>query len=70
LAQVALAVTGIAGPGGGSDTKPVGTVCFGWALPGHAWTECKHFHGDRAAVRQAATLHALSTLELRLRALP
>lgn len=69
-AQVALAVTGVAGPGGGSDAKPVGTVWFGWALPGHTWTEQQHFPGDRAAVRQAATLHALTHLEQRLRALP
>jgi nicotinamide-nucleotide amidase len=68
-AQVALAVTGVAGPGGGSEAKPVGTVWFGWALPGHTWTEQHHFPGDRAAVRHAATLHALTRLEQRLRAL-
>lgn len=72
-AQVSLAVTGIAGPGGGSDDKPVGTVWFAWAMPGDsgptlgaqtAWvkTGCRQFPGDRQAVRQASVAHALSTL--------
>jgi nicotinamide-nucleotide amidase len=61
-AQVSVAVTGIAGPGGGSEAKPVGTVWFGWALPGLVHTECRRFEGDRAAVRQAAAHHALTTL--------
>lgn len=65
-AQVSVAVTGIAGPGGGSDAKPVGTVWFGWALPGLVHTECRHFEGDRAAVRQAAAHHALTTLHQHL----
>ncbi|HHH36483.1 MAG TPA: CinA family protein [Gammaproteobacteria bacterium] len=59
-AQVALAVTGIAGPGGGSPGKPVGTVCFGWAALGLA-PRCRtrHFAGDREAVRRQAVAHAL-----------
>jgi nicotinamide-nucleotide amidase len=61
-AEVALAVTGIAGPSGGSADKPVGTVWFGWALPGRVWSECRRFDGDRAAVRQASVAHALGTL--------
>ena len=72
-AQVAVAVTGIAGPSGGSDDKPVGTVWFAWALPSDtgptlgaetAWvkTECQRFDGDRAAVREATVHHALDTL--------
>ena len=72
-AQVSLAVTGIAGPGGGSADKPVGTVWFAWAMPGDsgptlgaetAWvkTERCQFKGDRSAVRQATVVHALSTL--------
>jgi nicotinamide-nucleotide amidase len=61
-AQVALSVTGVAGPGGGSADKPVGTVWFGWALPGSYVCECKHFVGDRAAVRQATLGHSLLRL--------
>jgi nicotinamide-nucleotide amidase len=60
--QVALSVTGVAGPGGGSADKPVGTVWFGWALPGRCWTERRQFDGDRAAVRLQTARHALSTL--------
>jgi len=61
-AQVALAVTGVAGPGGGSADKPVGTVWFGWATPAGLWSECQHFAGDRAAVRAATVHHALTRL--------
>ncbi len=65
-AQVALAVTGVAGPGGGSADKPVGTVWFGWALGGDVHTERRRFNGDRAAVRAATVQHALRTLVQRL----
>ena len=61
-AQVALAITGVAGPGGGSDAKPVGTVWFAFAGPWGVHSEVQHFGGDRAAVRQAAALHALLRL--------
>jgi nicotinamide-nucleotide amidase len=61
-AQVAVAVTGVAGPTGGSPAKPVGTVWFGFALPGRVLTEKCHFDGDRAAVRQATVHHALARL--------
>ena len=61
-AQVALAVTGLAGPTGGSPAKPVGTVCFGFAVPGQLLTEQRHFAGDRAAVRAASVQHALRRL--------
>lgn len=61
-AQAALAVTGVAGPGGGSAEKPVGTVWFGWATPTGVVTEMRRFDGDRAAVRQAAMRHALARL--------
>ena len=61
-AQVAVAVTGVAGPTGGSPAKPVGTVWFGFALPGQVVTEKCHFEGDRAAVRQATVRHALNRL--------
>ena len=70
--QAAVAVTGVAGPGGASAGKPVGTVWFGWATPAGLTSELRHFDGDRAAVRQAATAHALARLAdlLGLPALP
>ena len=59
-ADVAVAVTGVAGPGGGSENKPVGMVCFGWATRGGTTAvETLHFPGDRAAVREATVRHAL-----------
>lgn len=61
-AQVALAVTGIAGPTGGSASKPVGTVWFAWATPAGLHSELQHFTGDRSAVRQATALHSLHKL--------
>lgn len=52
-AQVAGAITGIAGPDGGSADKPVGMVCFAWAAPGGLLrSETRRFHGDRDAVRR------------------
>ena len=56
------AVTGIAGPTGGSDTKPVGTVWFAWISPLQLRSECRRFTGDRAQVRQATVQHALTGL--------
>ena len=61
-AQVAVAVTGVAGPGGGSAAKPVGTVWLGWATPAGVVTEVQHFAGDRAQVRSATVQHALQRL--------
>ena len=61
-AQVAVAVTGVAGPTGGSPAKPVGTVWFGFAVPGQVLTEKCHFEGDRAAVRAATVQHAFHRL--------
>lgn len=60
--EVAVSITGVAGPGGGSVAKPVGTVCFGWALPGRCWTERCWFDGDRAAVRRQSVVHVLGRL--------
>jgi nicotinamide-nucleotide amidase len=68
LAQVALAVTGIAGPSGGSSDKPVGTVWFAWALPSGVHAEVQHFPGDRASVRAATVQHALARLLTLLKA--
>ena len=65
-AQLAVAVTGVAGPTGGSAEKPVGTVWFGWATPEGVFTEHQRFDGDRAAVRQATVRHALAGLLQRL----
>ncbi|HEX5698567.1 MAG TPA: CinA family protein [Rhodoferax sp.] len=61
-AQVAIAVTGVAGPSGGSPEKPVGTVWLAWATPLGVTSELQHFPGDRAAVRQATVQHALARL--------
>jgi nicotinamide-nucleotide amidase len=65
-AQWAVAVTGIAGPDGGSADKPVGTVWFAWAGPGHLQALRRQFEGDRAAVRQASVRVALEGLIDRL----
>jgi nicotinamide-nucleotide amidase len=56
---IALAVTGVAGPGGGSPDKPVGTVCFGWAQGRRIRSETKRFKGGRASVRRQSVIHAL-----------
>jgi len=61
-AGVALAVTGVAGPGGGSTDKPVGMVCFAWARGGKIRSETKHFGGDRESVRRQSVIHALQGL--------
>ena len=72
-AQVTLAVTGVAGPAGGSADKPVGTVWFAWATPSDtgptlgaetAWvkSEVKHFAGSRQEVREQTVAHSLQVL--------
>lgn len=61
-ARASVAVTGIAGPTGGSRQKPVGTVWFGFMVDGSLTSEIKRFGGDRAAVRRASVEHALSRL--------
>ncbi len=67
LAQRSVAVTGVAGPGGGSAAKPVGLVWLAWAQRGpdghiRARAQAQHFPGDRAAVRQATIACALQGL--------
>ena len=61
-AQVSLAVTGVAGPTGGTEAKPVGTVWFAWCVGGETHSEMQHFAGDRAAVRTATLRYALKRL--------
>ncbi|MDO8276319.1 MAG: CinA family protein, partial [Serpentinimonas sp.] len=62
VAQVSVAVSGVAGPLGGSASKPVGTVCLGWATPSGVTSQTQHFEGERDAVRAAAVRHALQGL--------
>jgi len=62
-ANYAVAITGVAGPDGGTPAKPVGMVCFGWAaLDGSTTSTTKRLPGDRAAVRQASVIVALQGL--------
>jgi nicotinamide-nucleotide amidase len=57
---ISLAITGVAGPTGGSPDKPVGTVCFGWARRGgEPLTQMRVFQGDRDAVRRQSVVHSL-----------
>jgi nicotinamide-nucleotide amidase len=62
-AQVSLAISGIAGPGGGSTEKPVGLVCFAWALPNQAViSQTQFFQGERDSIRQQAAYYACKRL--------
>ncbi|MGV3001304.1 nicotinamide-nucleotide amidase [Vibrio sp. E150_018] len=64
IGSFAISVSGIAGPSGGSDEKPVGTVCFGWAnSQGDLDIETMYFSGNREEVRLQACWHALEHLE-------
>ena len=65
-ADCAVAVTGIAGPGGGSADKPVGTVWLAWAMPDGVGAVCEHFPGDRRQVRALTVERALRGLLERL----
>ncbi|MDP1709128.1 MAG: CinA family protein [Gammaproteobacteria bacterium] len=59
-AQISLAVSGIAGPGGATRSKPVGTVCLAWAGDGRVTRSCSmRFKGGREAVRRQAVFAAL-----------
>ena len=57
--DIALATTGIAGPGGGSAMKPVGTVCFGFAVRKHVVTETRQFPGNRETIRAVSSTYAI-----------
>lgn len=65
-ASHAVSTSGIAGPDGGTDEKPVGTVCFGFVSRGQSHTETKHFKGGRDEVRRAATFYAIKKISERL----
>ncbi len=58
-AGLSLAVTGIAGPGGGAPGKPVGMVCFAWAQGRRVRSETRRFKGGRTSVRRQSVVHAL-----------
>jgi nicotinamide-nucleotide amidase len=58
-ATVALAITGVAGPSGGTKDKPVGTVCFAWATARGSNVQTRQFSGDRESVRRQSVIHAL-----------
>jgi nicotinamide-nucleotide amidase len=63
-ADIGISITGIAGPDGGTDDKPVGTVCFGFAGKSfEPFTEIKYFSGDRKIIREQAVQFALRELE-------
>ena len=70
-AQYAVAVSGVAGPDGGTEQKPVGTVWFGWAIRDGAKvsadTHLEHFVGDRELVREATVAHALQGVRERIK---
>ena len=57
--SISVAITGIAGPGGGAPGKPVGTVCFAWARGRKISSETRRFRGGRSRVRRQSVIHAL-----------
>ena len=61
-AGAAIAISGVAGPGGGSADKPVGLVHFGWSLGDHDWVRRVEFSGDREAVRRQSVALAITGL--------
>tara|TARA_B100000678_G_scaffold136162_1_gene113874 strand:+ start:288 stop:782 length:495 start_codon:yes stop_codon:yes gene_type:complete len=65
-ANVGVAISGIAGPAGGTDTKPVGTVCFAWKMDGQdVITSTEYFAGERNEIRYSSVERALmGTIEL------
>ena len=68
-ADIAAAVSGIAGPDGGTPDKPVGTVWFAWAVSGATpvtYAECVHFDGARETVRRRTVCHALGGVLARI----
>ena len=72
LAQVSIAITGIAGPGGGSANKPVGLVCFAWGIRAddriQTYSQVKQFSGERESIREQACVYAIESLLAQLTA--
>jgi nicotinamide-nucleotide amidase len=72
LAQVSIAITGIAGPSGGSANKPVGFVCFAWGMRMddliQTRSKMKQFNGDRQSIREQACVYAIESLLAQLAA--
>lgn len=66
-AALGVAISGVAGPGGGTDTKPIGTVWLAWGSAEVQQAERRHFPGNRLAVREQAVRAALVGLIQRLR---
>lgn len=64
---ISVSISGIAGPTGGTEDKPVGTVWFGWSYKGTTIEECCLFDGDRSSVRYQACIHALEGIQKLLR---
>lgn len=60
--SISVSITGVAGPGGGTPGKPVGTVCFAWAQGRKLRSETKRFGGSRTGVRRKSVEHALRGL--------
>jgi nicotinamide-nucleotide amidase len=67
-ADIAVAVTGVAGPTGGTPTKPVGIVCLAWSLRRRVDSTTRRFDGDRTAIREASVVAALEGSIERVRA--
>lgn len=69
-ADIAVAVSGVAGPGGGTKVKPVGMVWFAWAVRDGTNamidTSCEHFTGDRELIREASVAYALQGVRERI----
>ena len=66
-ANYSIAVSGVAGPSGGSEAKPVGTVCFAWGLDNdQVLTETCHFVGDRESIREQAARYCLEKLSVNI----
>lgn len=61
-AQTAIAISGVAGPAGGSPEKPVGTVCLAWQISHHTHSCCMHWEGNRHEVRKQAVALGLQQL--------
>jgi nicotinamide-nucleotide amidase len=61
-ADVGVALSGIAGPSGGTPEKPVGTVWIGWCLPHRTWAACRHFSGSRSAIKEQSARTAIDGL--------